>query len=257
MAFVSHHENPLRTLAELKLKMREANQPDSQDVLAELRVHPAEFDDAIGVFSVSIREATLSLDFEGVEPLVGTRVGTPNASPVQVVETQIKTTVGSTGEFEGGYSATASGSGSAKDGPQGKLEVGHKNNSKSGHSSQKEETTTRKSEEHRLRFVGNDNWRVTHELGVLDHTFLEEERVCTVTAQPKGNRRRVEAELSVKLRHMDLKLLQHKKFFNPSPDKARAAIEQVLLGRSLARATGGSDYQGFVVLARSEVSDEE
>jgi hypothetical protein len=262
MPIVSRNENPFPDLVEVTATLVSTEEAASNyDLLVELRVHPCEIEEEIGTISVEIFEATLSLDIGGVNIVPKTKFGQPVLAAVIHRDVQFEETTNISTDNE--TSQALKGSGSAAfsiSGPklEGKTEGKQEAKEKSSSGTTLKKSTTEEAEFHRIKAMGNDNWKISMEgKKPLDGVFIDNEPLCKLSPTAGGNRIYAATELVVKQRHMNTELVSPKKagFFRTNN---QVKIASIVMKKSLnSIISPGKRFDGTLIFAKTENYSEE
>ena len=263
MPIVSRSESPFPDLVEVTAALVSTEEAASNyELSVELRVHPCEIEEEIGRISVEIFEATLSLDIGGVTIAPKTRFGQPVLAAIIRRDVQLEETTNISTDNE--TSQAVKGSGSAAfsiSGPkvEGKIEGKQEAKEKSSSGNAVKKSTTEEVEFHRIKAIGNDNWKLSMEgKKPLDGVFIDNEPLCKLSAIAGSNRIYAETKLVVKQRHMKTELIAPKKttiFFRTNN---RAKIAEIVMKKSLhSTISPGKPFDRSLIFARTESSSEE
>ncbi len=247
-------DNALPHLIDLRLRVKNADDSECKDVVADLRIHRTEIDCPDGaLISIKLRKATLELDLTGLEPLPKTRLGEP-VRELQIVEKQsttVKTIAAGKVAAHAGLSLNqlvpANLSLAADATVETKATVTHASKADVA--------------EFRVKARGGDTWEISEPLKhgaqgapVLDGTYLEDSTLCKV--QPQRGANNMGVGLSAYARQRDIVLslakssLRHN-FVNTNQEKLFA----ILIARSMGIV--GSKYAGIVKFSKSELDLED
>lgn len=262
MPIVSRNENPFPDLVEVTAALVPTEEAAGHYELSiELRVHPCEIEEEIGRISVEIFEATLSLDIGGLNIVPKTRFGQPVLATVIHRDVQFEETTNISTDNETSHAFKASGSAAVSiSGPklEGKTEGKREAKEKSSSGTTLKKTTTEEAEFHRIKAIGNDNWKLSMEgKKPLDGVFIDNEPLCKLAAISGNNRIYAETQLVVKQRHMKTELIGRKKipFFGTIN---QAKIAEIVMKKSLhGTISPGKPFDGLLIFARTESSSEE
>jgi len=258
MDFTSDDQNPLAQLVQLKSRLAPKDDiVGNHDLLVELRINPDEIEeDRVGTIRVGIQEATLSVEFSGLDIVPKTRHGQGETGGKTRKELQRETVTSTTNETDKKRSADAS-VGASAIGPEGKLGIGGSS------SRRKEETVTHRESEtvteefYPVRAISDDRWQITMKAGSpLDQAFLDNDRLCEVSEVREANRKGVVSSLAVKQKHLKLELEQKASIFTSPLSTTQQALMKIVIAKSLHERSETSGYSGYVVFSRSTVSDE-
>jgi hypothetical protein len=260
---VTRNENPLPDLVEVKATLVSGDETgENYDLSIELRVHPCEIEEEIGIISIEIIDAILSLDISGVNIVPKTKFGQPVLAPLIKQEVQIEETTNLSNDNETAQAFGGSGDAGLSLGVpklQGKIEGKREAKVKSSSAATLKKSTTEETEFHRVKAIGNDNWRIAAEANKpLDGVFIDNEPLCKLSPVAGSNRIYAETEFVCKQRNINAKLITPKgvnRFFQT--DK-QAKIAAILIKKSLSsNISNAKKFDGTLVFSRTESYNEE
>jgi hypothetical protein len=258
MDFISDDQNPLAQLVQLKSRLAPKDGIEGgHDLLMELRINPDEIEeDRVGTIRVGIQEATLSVEFSGLDVVPKTRHGQGETGGKTRKELQRETVTSTTNETDKKRSADAS-VGASAIGPEGKLGIGGSS------SKRKEETVTHRESEtvteefYPVRAISDDRWKITMKDGSpLDQAFMDGDRLCEVSEVREANRKGVVSSLAVKQKHLKVELEQKASFLTSPLSTTQQALMKIVIAKSLHERIESGGYSGYVVFSQSTISDE-
>jgi hypothetical protein len=258
---ISRNENPFPDLVEVKAALLVNDELEvSCDLSVELRVHPCEIEEEIGIISLEISEATLSLDISGANILPKTKLGQPVLSPIVRREIQLEETTNLSQNNEMARAFTGSGSVALSilgHKTQGNAEAKREAREKSSSDATFKKSTTEEREFYRVKAVGNDDWKIAEEGGKsLDGVYIDNEPLCKLSPVSGSNRISAETELIVKQRNMKAKLISPKGLGSLLQTNNQKKIAAILIKKSLNSTISGKKFEGVLVFARTQSFNE-
>ena len=258
MQFTSDDQNPLAQLVELKSSLAPKDDgAGDHDLLVELRINPDEIEeDRVGTIRVGIQEATLSVEFSGLDVVPKTRHGQGETGGKTRMELQRETVTSTTNETDRTRNADASVGASAV-GPEGKLGIGGSSSRRNAETVTHRESETVSEDFYPVRALSDDRWKIAMKDGSsLNDAFLDNDRLCEVSEVREANRKGVVSSLAVKQKHLKIELERKASFFTSPLSTTQQALMKIVIAKSLHERIESSGYSGYVLFSQSTISDE-
>ncbi|TBC66364.1 hypothetical protein ELH27_27485 (plasmid) [Rhizobium leguminosarum] len=254
MRFFPNHTNPLPQIVELKSAVSENREdPATFDLQVELGIFQDEITIDRATISVSLKQASLSMDLQGLEVVEKSKLGidhTPSKLTMKATsESTIQTSVERTRAFE------AIVSGELTPLTQGLKGSG----SRSGKEINAAVATLKENRETQVDFypvkaVGNDTWRITDAAGAnLDRTFLHYEKLCGLRMKAtKPNRVATSLSVHAPQKHINAEIIRDGRGALMSRVGVnKEKVIRILVAKGLHEATSQIEYDGLVTFSVS------
>lgn len=258
MPFHSQNINPLSDLVDLKSVVKEdPNNPEQHSLEVELGIFESEVVVDQATIAVSLRQATLALDLEGLEVVERSKYGidhvpsklTSKAAAETVLQTTVETSRAAEAIVSGELTAIMQ---------SAKASASRRVNESNTATASMKETRETQVDHYPVKAVGGDKWRITDvDGGALDRTFLNYDRLCGL--KPKSgrpNRQATTLTVYARQRDMDASILKDGRFMSRVGANKERVIG-ILVAKGLHEAASAVEYEGVVTLSASKAEHEE
>lgn len=257
MPFHSHDISPLSDLVDLKSVVKEdPENPEHHNLEVELGIFETEVVVDKATIAVSLKQATLALDLEGLDVVERSKYGVDHVPSKLTSKISSETTLTTTVEKSKATEAIISGEVSAivqSAKASGSRQVKESNAA----SALLKETREIQVDYYPVKAVGGDKWRITDVSGKpLDSTFLNYDKLCGL--KPKAGRpNRMASTLSVVARQRDMNamIVKDTRLLSRVGTNKEKVIG-ILVAKGLHEAVSEVEYEGLVTLSVSKAEHE-
>ncbi|KQQ72445.1 hypothetical protein ASF70_13015 [Rhizobium sp. Leaf321] len=258
MPFHPLHINPLPQLVGLKSQVTERpDEPSQFDLQVELGIFQDEVTVDRATIAVSLKQAILSLDIDGLEIIEKSKYGVDHAPSKLTVKMTSESTLQTTVENVKAREAIVAGEMSAITQSAKISASGSAKQTDTSVASLKENRETQ-SDYYPVKAIGNDAWRITDAAGAnLDRTFLNFDVLCGVRMKSaRPNQIATTLSLHASARNMNVEIIKDGRPLFNRVGANKEKVIGILVAKGLHEASSQVDYNGVVTFSVSKTEYE-
>ncbi|MBY5660415.1 hypothetical protein [Rhizobium leguminosarum] len=253
MPFYPNDTNPLPQIVGLKsVVMENESDPTTFDLQVELGIFQDEVTVDRATIAVSLRQASLSMDLEGLDVVEKSKYGIDHTPSKLTVKTTSESTIQTSVEKTRAYEAIVSGELTPL--TQGLKGSGSRSGKQvDGATATLKENRETQADFYPVKAVGNDTWRVTDAAGAnLDRTYLNYDKLCALRMKP-ARPNHVATSLSVHApqKYINAEIVRDSRTFMSRVGSNKEKVINILVAKGLHEATSQVEYDGVLTFSVS------
>lgn len=253
MPFFPNDSNPVPQIVELKSVVKESEEdPSTFDLQVELGIFQDEVTVDRATIAVSLKQASLSMDLEGLDVVERSKYGVDHMPSKLTMKATSESTVQTSVERTRAFEAIVSGELTPL------TQSVKASGSRSGKQIDTAMATLKENRETQVDFypvkaVGNDTWRITDSAGAnLDRTYLNYDKLCGLRLKSaRPNHVATSISVHAPQKHINAEIVRDGRPFMSRVGANKEKVIGILVAKGLHEATSKVEYDGLVTFSVS------